>query len=188
MEFIYVASQLLLSFGVSLGVGSSTLTVLGFLTAVRDGVVDQSERRIMHIMYLVLRVAMVVILLALFTQGITLISAYGMDYLQPLTVVVWSAVFVLYLNAVLMTLHYMPKSIGPAIQAGTWYTLGVLSFMIAYGFTEFSYAKLFGGYLVLVVVMALLINGTFAHFKRKLVAVNAGSSTPSTVENRKKAA
>ena len=92
------------SFSISLGVGSSTLAIINFFAAIADGVIDETERRMMGIVYVVLRVAMVLILfssLLLFalqfgTEWIGRISAFEAAYLITLGV--------LFVNAILMTL------------------------------------------------------------------------------------
>lgn len=168
MEITYVLVAFLQSLGVSLGVGSSTIAVLNFLTAVRDGTVDDSEKRMMRVVYTILRVAMGIILFTMFLQGIFLVSAYGTFYFHPFVVFAWTVVIVLYVNAVLMTKRLMPRSIGPSLQAASWYTLALLYFFSTINATGFSYLQFFGIYATVFVLALIVINGSMAYFKLRL--------------------
>lgn len=131
MELFYILNATLMSMGISLGVGVSTATVVLFLMAIRDCVVDESERRNLGYLYVLLRVAMVTILV---TTIVRTWQLYGTSTISPDTpffestiFTVWILLGVLYLNAILMTAKLMPKTFGPGIQAGAWYTLGTLN-------------------------------------------------------------
>ena len=106
---------------ITLGVGASTIAVAGFLTALADGTFDPSERRIMGVVYISLRVAMVTILVTS-----ALIFFMRPDYFGAFTMPMWIMTAVLFINAILMTKHWISPKFGPAIQAATWYTLGFL--------------------------------------------------------------
>lgn len=115
------------SFAISLGVGSSTLAILNFFVAIKDGKIDETERRLMGVGYIILRIAMVAILL-------TTLALMHIQYVYQgagsFSVLEWGQLFtvvVLFLNAGLMTAHKIPSNFGPAIQAGNWYTLGFLA-------------------------------------------------------------
>jgi hypothetical protein len=64
METLFIASSIIQSIGISLGVGSSTLAVLNFFHAIADGTISEEERNFMGITYIVLRVAMGIILIS----------------------------------------------------------------------------------------------------------------------------
>lgn len=168
MEVIYILLAFIQSIGVSLGVGASTLAVLNYLVALKDGNIDPSERKLMHTVYTVLRVAMGVILATLFLQGALLASTYGVEYFRPFVIFAWIIVIVLYLNAVLMTKHLMPRSIGPSLQASSWYTLAGLYFLSSIGATHFSYTEYFIGYLSVFILALVVINGALAYAKMKM--------------------
>lgn len=168
MEIIYITVAFLQSLGVSLGVGASTIAVLNFLAALRDGEIDQSERTLMGVVYTVLRVAMGVILVTMFVQGILLVSAYGNTYFTPFVIFAWMVVFVLYANAILMTAHLIPRSIGPALQAGSWYMLAILYFLTTIDMIDLSFAPLAATYAAVIVLALIAINGLMAYVKVRL--------------------
>lgn len=169
MELLFFISALVQDFGISLGVGCSTLAVLNYIVATKDGEVDQSERQLLRIVYIMLRVAMGVVLFALFVRGVLFVTAYGTDYMHPFVLFLWTVVVMLYLNAILMTKHVIPRSVGPALQAGSWYMLGILSFFSATGVIDFTYTQLVAIYLSIIIIMMILINGVLAYFKTKLI-------------------
>lgn len=136
---------------IGLGVGSSTLAIASFLAALKDGTIDESERRMLGVIYVTLRVAMVLILVT------TLILAW----LRPETFgenikFLFILVGVLYLNAVLMTKHWIPSSIGPALQAATWYTLGFVASITMFQLFELTYGN-FALLYVADVILAILV-------------------------------
>lgn len=127
MIFFVSTLAIVQSFAISLGVGSSTLAILNFFVAIKDGKIDESERRLMGVGYLVLRIAMVAILL---TTLCLMQIQYVYQGAASFSVLEWGQLFtlvVLFLNAGLMTAHMIPSNFGPAIQAGNWYTLGFLA-------------------------------------------------------------
>jgi hypothetical protein len=141
METIIILVAIVQSFAISLGVGSSTLAVINFFVAINDGKIDETERRMMGVTYITLRVAMVVILL---TSSIIL--GYNTEYLglEAMTlyvIVQFILIFVLYGNALLMTMRIMPSTFGPAIQAGSWYSLGTLAALVPLGLTNFTFTQ-----------------------------------------------
>lgn len=168
MTFIITLIAIIQSFTISLGVGSSTLAILSFFSAIADGTIDATERRMMGIVYIVLRVAMVAILtttLVLITieqagNGIGELSAFSFGQLTALAV--------LFINAILMTLHWMPSTFGPAIQAGSWYTLGTLAALLPLGLTNFTYFEFILGYITWIILGIAIVNGTMAILKSKI--------------------
>ena len=137
MDFIEILFAILVithSGAITLGVGASTIAIAGFLTAIVDGTFDPSERRIMGVVYISLRVAMITILLM--SLGIFLMRP---DFFGEFTLPMWVLVAVLYVNAFLMTKHLISMQVGPALQAGTWYTLGFL--LTIYVFNLFPLAS-----------------------------------------------
>lgn len=166
MTFIVTLVAIVQSFAISLGVGSSTLAILNFFTAIADGTIDPTERRMMGIVYKVLRVAMglimVTTLFLIFSQqgnNLNGLSAFSLGQITALAV--------LFLNATLMTLHIMPSTFGPAIQAGSWYTLGTLAAQQSLQLTDFSYLEFLLGYLAWIVLAIGVVNGAMELMKAK---------------------
>ncbi len=163
MEIIYIINAILLSVAVSLGVGCSTVAITQFFVAINDGQIDQTERKLLGAVYIILRVAMVAILLTLLVQaGIFYSLMDGFGFLSPFMLSMWSVVGVLYLNAIGMTMHWIPSKIGPAIQAGSWYTLGVLLALIPLGQITFGYTQfllVYAGVILLAIAAISVVRG-----------------------------
>ncbi len=168
MEYLYLVLAFLQSLGVSLGVGASTFAVANYIVAVRDGKVDESERQLMKVVYTVLRIAMIAILVTMIGQAVLLYMATGTYVFHPFVATAWTIILVLFANAVLMTFRLMPRFLGPALQAGSWYSLGVLYFLSTVGLVGFSFTAFFGGYLAMIVLALVLINGLLAYFKTRV--------------------
>ncbi|KXK00168.1 MAG: hypothetical protein UZ19_OD1000081 [Parcubacteria bacterium OLB19] len=161
METLIFTAGVLLAMGISLGVGSSTLAVLNFFVAIKDGKIEETERHFMGITYIVLRVAMVIILFS----SATLVLTIGQEYLNTYTMAQFLLIGMLYLNAILMTLRLMPSTFGPAIQASSWYTLGFLLAFYNQGVSDFSMTTFLLGYLAMFLVAVAIINGVMGYLK-----------------------
>ncbi len=167
METIIILVAILQSFAISLGVGSSTLAVINFFVAIADGKIDGTERKMMGITYTTLRVAMVVILL---TTSIVFgynVQLFGLEAISLYMIAQFILIFVLYGNALLMTMRIMPSTFGPAIQAGSWYSLGTLAAILPLGLTNFTFTQFTLSYIAALALAVSLINGTMAYLKRK---------------------
>ncbi|MCA9354424.1 MAG: hypothetical protein KC877_02805 [Candidatus Kaiserbacteria bacterium] len=165
MTFFLVFVSILQSIGISLGVGASTLAIANFFAAIADGEIDDTERRMMGIVYIVLRVAMVTILV---TTIFLLASEYSVTGLLNMSAFSYAAlltIFVLFTNAMLMTAHLIPSTFGPAIQAGNWYTLGILSALQSIGLTDFTLTHFLMGYVTWLILAIGIVNGMMALMK-----------------------
>ena len=167
MTLFFSFIAILQSFSISLGVGSSTLAIINFFTAIADGTIDDTERRMMGVVYVVLRVAMVAILITTVLLTGAKLLYIPFSQLGAFTFGQMTVLFVLYLNAALMTAHLMPSTFGPAIQAGSWYTLGTLAALAPLGVTTFNYLEFLVGYITWVVLAVAIVNGTMAIMKHK---------------------
>jgi hypothetical protein len=158
MTATMVLATILQSFAISLGVGASTLAILNFFAAIADGTIDETERRMMGIVYVVLRIAMVLIL-------VTTIFLVLHQYIMALPML-WNgflvgqliALTMLFINALLMTAHVVPTTLGPAIQAGSWYTLGVLNALAVLGLTEFAIPTFTFAYFTTLALAVAIVN------------------------------
>lgn len=128
MELFTLVTTFIFQTGVTLGVGSSTFALTFYFAALRDGTIDSSERRFMHIVYFILRIGMTLIAtgLALSLLGEPIIT-------EPQTyILAWVLLGIITINAVLMTLHAMPMKYGPVIAGGSWYSLFFLTTLPAH--------------------------------------------------------
>ncbi|GIW68915.1 MAG: hypothetical protein KatS3mg100_409 [Candidatus Parcubacteria bacterium] len=115
---------ILLQLGMGLAVGSSTFAVIFYFKAKRDGVIDAKERSFLHIVYRVLRIALSIIVLSLIILSLSAYQSGVWPYFATSTYwLFWIIIAVIIVNALLMDWHLMPMNLGPAIAAGSWYTL-----------------------------------------------------------------
>jgi len=167
MGFVLVALSLIQSVAISLGVGSSTLAIVNFFVAIADGKIDETERKMMGITYTILRVAMVLIIVTTISLIILEIVQLGLITLTAYLISQLFLIGMLFTNAYLMTKRIMPSTFGPAIQAGTWYTLGIFSALVPLGLTNFSLLQ-FGLLYVAVILLGIsVVNGMMAYLKKK---------------------
>jgi len=154
LDILFFALVLIHSSAIALGVGSSTIAIGGFLTAIADGTFDEGERRIMGFVYVSLRIAMwMIVVFSL------LIMWMRPEFFGDFTVPMWVMTAVLFVNAFLMTKHWITPKLGPAFQAGTWYTLGFL--ITAYVFKLFPLTTevFLYFYLAMLVLAVVIVNG-----------------------------
>jgi hypothetical protein len=163
METIIILGTILQGTAISLGMGASTLAIINFFVAIADGSIDPKERKMMGVVYVVLRVAMVLILA-------TFLLLLGAHYVIGNPVMVNLAqltlISVLFGNAVLMTKRIMPSTVGPALQASSWYTLGILTALVPLGYTTFTYGQFLLGYVTVIVLAISIVNGMMAYLKK----------------------
>ena len=151
MTIFITLVAILQSLSVSLGVGSSTLAIINFFVAIADGKIDETERKMMGIVYIALRVAMISILVT--TLGLVALEFFnsGAVSLTPFDIAQLFTLSVLFVNATLMTMRLMPSTFGPAIQAGSWYTLGALIALKLQGITDFTFIQFFMAFVTWIV-------------------------------------
>ncbi len=162
MTIFVTLISIIQSFAISLGVGSSTLAITNFFVAIADGKIDDTERRMMGVVYIVLRVAMILILISTLIILALKYAATGLTGMSAFHFGQILATIVLFVNAMLMTAHLMPSNFGPAIQAGNWYTLGTLSALLPLGLTGFTFTQFFLAYITWLVLAVSIINGIMA--------------------------
>lgn len=159
MEIVIILVTVINSIAIALGVGSSTIAIVNFFVAISDGTISPEERALMGVVYHVLRIAMVLILLTTLILGSYHSLQHGFaDYLTPFKLALWTLVGVLYLNAFLMTKHLISSSFGPAIQASTWYSLGILTPLMMMNLHNFAYWQFLLAYAVFVTFAVVLVN------------------------------
>jgi hypothetical protein len=174
MESIITITSVVQVISISLGVGSSTLAVLNFFNAIADGTIDPTERRMMGVTYIVLRVAMVLILTSTTLLMVLGVRDIGYDYFTAYIVAQCVLITVLFINASLMTARIMPSSWGPAIQAGTWYLLGFGMALASIGLATFSFQLFIVAYAIELLFAYFLINSVM-HYQRYKLAKQTSS-------------
>src|SRR5690606_6006925 len=134
-----------------LGVGSSTFALVNFIVALRDGVIDESEKRLMHVVYFVLRIGMVCIglsLLGLLVYDYVISGGRTFEYIGPKYLMQLTLLAVITINAILMTLHKMPMRYGPVIAGGSWYSLFWVTELPLQGATYLTYFLYYAAFVV----------------------------------------
>jgi hypothetical protein len=162
MTIFFTLVAILQSFSISLGVGSSTLAITNFFVAIADGSIDPGERRMMGVVYIVLRIAMIAILVTTLLLVAKEHYQTGLVGMTDFSIVQLFTIFVLFTNAMLMTMHKVPSNFGPAIQAGSWYTLGTLAALASLDMTNFTLTEFFLGYVTWLVLTISVVNGIMA--------------------------
>ena len=165
MHLLFAALTVIQHFGISIGLGASTLAIINFFAAIQDGHIDDTERRMMGIVYVVLRIAEVIIVLAT-------IGLYGFTYNSPTAVFdvleygQLVALLVLFVNSLLMTIKLIPSTFGPGIQAGSWYVLGFIATIKPLG-VHITVLQFSLCYITWIVFSTSFVNGVMAIMKAK---------------------
>lgn len=157
MEILSLIFGLIFRMGVTFGVGSSTFALTNFIVALRDGVIDEGEKRLMHVVYFVLRIGMVMIAIGLIAP----LFVFGLDILSTQYLMVLTLLAIITVNAVLMTKRIMPMKYGPVLAGGSWYSIFLVTELPVQGL---SYPVLLMYYAVFLVIFYLgfeLVKKTF---------------------------
>lgn len=147
------------SLSISIGIGAATLAVVNFFLTTSDGVIDTVERRMMKAVYVVIQVAMVLLVIATGTLTAVQYSSFGPAYFIPFVIMLWVLIAVLFVNAFLLFMKVMPASIGPALQAATWYSLGLMLTLLSLGLYSFTLKQFIAGYIGVIVLAIVVVNG-----------------------------
>ncbi|MBY0537802.1 hypothetical protein K2P47_00200 [Patescibacteria group bacterium] len=162
MEIIILLGTILQGAAISLGMGASTLAIVNFFVAIADGKIEPDERKMMGVVYVVLRVAMVMIL----TTFVLLLGAqYIVSGVVAINFALLTLISVLFINAILMTKRIMPSTVGPALQASTWYTQGIMTAAVPLGYV-LSYGQFLLAYMTMFVLAVSIVNGIMAYLKK----------------------
>jgi hypothetical protein len=167
METLVLVATVAQGVAISLGVGTSTMAIVNFFAAIADGKIDEAERRMMGLVYFVLRVAMVIIMLTMLALFTAEFMTTGTVSLTTFTLSTILLVCTLYGNAILMTMRIMPSTVGPALQASTWYTLGIMASLNSLGLVTFGVLQFILGYASAVVLAVAIVNGIMAIMKHR---------------------
>lgn len=143
--------------GLTLGVGASTFALVFYINALLDRQIDPSERRFMHIVYVVLRIGMTLITLSLILFGIiAFLSQNTATLMSPTYLMEWTLIGVIIVNAILMTVHLMPMRFGPVLAGGSWYSLFLITVL---PFADAAYQTIlffYGAFLVVFFIIFTL--------------------------------
>ena len=162
IETLLTITQVLHQMGVTFGVGASTFALTFFINALEDGTIDPSERRFLHIVYVVLRIGMILITLSLLSFGAIAFS-FGNKaaLLSPLYLMEMTLIAVIIINAILMTRHLMPMKFGPVLAGGSWYSLFLVG---ALPFFTTPYLALLLYYIAFLILFFVIFTAVKNHF------------------------
>ena len=113
-----IVLDLVFSMGLTFGVGASTFTLMYYISSLQDGVVDDAEKRFLHIMYTVLRFGSGLLLVAIIAKIASSVLPLPHVLLMQATLLCIIAT-----NAILMSYKLMPMQYGPTLAGGSWYYL-----------------------------------------------------------------
>ncbi|MAJ97402.1 MAG: hypothetical protein CMI56_02190 [Parcubacteria group bacterium] len=163
---LHTALVLLHVIGTILGVGGATIAEVQINKALKDGVVDASEKALMHANYFVIRVGTVIVVLS----GIALVwwwlTAGGSDWVLT-THKVWVKeiiTIIIVLNAVALARRWVPLWLGSAISFTSWWTATVLG---VWRDVPYSFWTLFISYLLAIGVVAVVLHYIRIFFKNR---------------------
>lgn len=155
MTFLLVATDLIHQMGITFGVGASTFALTFFIMALRDGVMDQSERACMHAVFFVLRIGMAFIFLSLVSYGfLAYYAQMGSLFGNAFYLMEWTLIGIITINAVLMTKRQIPMWLAAPLAGGSWYALFLVTSL---PLQTVAYVELLIGY----VVFFLIFLGVF---------------------------
>jgi hypothetical protein len=143
---------------ISMGVGASTLAVVQFFSAVADGEVSPDERRMIGLVYSVLRIAMLGILAIISIEVLLMLVAYNLGALTPQFIFTLFLLLVLSVVTILHGSGILPSSVGPTIQVSTWYTLGIAHSLERFGYSDFNVTQFIFIFLLIALLIAAFIN------------------------------
>ncbi|MEK7628730.1 MAG: hypothetical protein AAB421_04945 [Patescibacteria group bacterium] len=159
MELFAALAPFIFKMGTTLGAGSSTFALAFFIKALSDGVIDQSERGLMHVVYAALRISMVLIAVGLvgllWTREELPLAAYFM---------LWTLLSIITINGILMTRRLMPMRLGPVIAGASWYSI----FFVSESFVDPSTS--YGMFWIYYILFAIVFFVAFEILKSKFIA------------------
>ncbi len=163
IETVLTITQVLHQMGITFGVGASTFALTFFINALEDGQIDSSEKRFMHIVYVVLRIGMTLITLSLLSFGALVFFSGGSVSIlsSPLYLMEMTLIGIIIINAVLMTYRKISMKLGPVLAGGSWYSLFLVT---ALPFAAIPYLVLllyYAAFLILFFVAFTLIKNHF---------------------------
>lgn len=148
--------------GLTFGVGASTFALTFYINALEDGEIDASERRFMHIVYIVLRIGMVLIASALF--GLAGVWAYRGNFTEmatPVYAMECTLLGIILVNAILMTKRVMSMRFGPVLAGGSWYSSFLITLLPLGAFSYAMLWPLYFGFLALFFIVFNIVKKIF---------------------------
>lgn len=164
-------------FGSALGLGGATFIEVFLNKALRDGVVDPTEKMFLSATYKVLRVGLAIS----FITGLGFVWIYIVnDQIYRMTNPVFIAkmliVFILVLNAVLLHLHKMKLWWGSTLSFMSWYFAFFLGTFLTHSI-RFGFWEIMITYVVFVIAGGYVLEAIRQRSRRKGQIESVGSAT-----------
>ena len=164
---IYTALVITHLFGATLGLGGATFIEVFLNKALRDGVVDPTEKMFLSATYQVLRVGLVIS----FVTGLGCVWVYiANDQMFRMTNPVFIAkmliVVILVANAVLLHLHKMKLWWGSTLSFMSWYFAFFLGTFLTHSI-RFGFWEIMITYVVFVVAGGYILEAIRTHSRSK---------------------
>lgn len=142
--------------GAILGTGAATFAEIFYVRALKDGVVTPEEGAGLKVIYTILRVGLVLAVVSGF-GFLLLYRVTGLEerLLDPKLWAKMTIIVVLVVNALLLQLHRIPMWLGASLSLTSWYAATILG---AWRMVPYSYIQIMLGYLVAVVVVAVVLS------------------------------
>lgn len=173
-ELFPLALYLVQQLGIMLGVGSATVLLISYLTAMRDGSVDPSEARFARVVQHVLEVGLVCIVLS--GAAITAMHSFAGDtsvLSSPAYVFKWLLIGFVSLALVLRRAKAFGSAVAEGLVGATWYALFILHVVAPIAFWTdllFLYVAWVSGFLLLWVSLAKLMTARTPQVSKAVIA------------------
>lgn len=176
LSWLYTA-QLARFLAVGLCLGTSTVVMTMYFYLVAKGKTESAEKKIMHILYTILRVGMV---LAIVTEVTCILYHYHVDNFlywtdNPELLMRLTIFSVIIVNAFAMQHHKITMWLGPVFAGGSWYAYFFFSVWIE---THATYSVLLVGYLIWLGIMFLLLAALRMYLTRNQNSRLGDGATP----------
>jgi hypothetical protein len=145
------------SLSLSLGVGAATLALLHFFSAIKDGVVDDTERRMIGLSHQVLKVVLTLLLGTSVYLVAGEYNARGLLGLSEETYFFLTLLFILFGLQLLMNARLVSTTLGPALQVGTWWALATFA-VLPLEYVASTYWVLLFSYLTWLILAVGVVN------------------------------
>jgi len=121
MLLLYCMQQL----GIALGLGAQTIMLVAYVSAMRDGAIDEQEAQFLRATRGVLWVAFVFIIVS--GLGVTLLHLLaGQEAIILAPAYFFKLLLIAAVIALTALLHTLPETVAEGLLGGTWYALFVV--------------------------------------------------------------
>ena len=167
MSSLLFLASVIKYFAIAIGVGAVTLSTVNFFIFLSDGTLDKDERHLIATAHLLIRLAILVVLLTLLPEILCYHQTVGIAYLDAVILGELFVLFLLSLNALLLTAGIIPAVMAPVMQVSGWYALGMLNILQFSGATEFSFLLFMLAFVTWFIFVAAVVNGILAYLRAK---------------------